>query len=344
MHFRRSAPRWRFDDAKTSFGRTPLGVWTESKLDMLSAYLPAFTTASKGAGTTVYLDLFAGQAANVSRDTGQPIDGSLIRGLTAEPAFTIVRGFELRPDRAASLQEALREKFPSRDVVIHAGDVHTQLQPALNALARVRWAPTFAFIDPEGVEARWELLTALAQHKPSPKKKVELFILLASPQIARVVNESLTADALGHAERQITALFGSDEWRPILIGRRSGALTPTRSRDEFTNLLRWRLENTLGYTFTHAARLTNAHGNPLYDMVFATDHPVGDKIMTSVYKKAAERFPKMREEARARARDRREANIGAATLFSHEELLADRPLRADELYRHTPPVPPYTLT
>lgn len=36
------------------------GYWTEAKLDILSAYLPAFAAASTRAGTVVYLDLFAG--------------------------------------------------------------------------------------------------------------------------------------------------------------------------------------------------------------------------------------------------------------------------------------------
>jgi len=327
--------------SKRRTAERPWGFWTESKLDMLSAYLPAFTTASKRARTTVYLDLFAGQEANISRHTGQPIEGSLIRGLTTEPAFTVVRGFELRNQRAASLQRALRERFPARDVVIHAGDVHAKLRPALDALSHLRWAPTFAFVDPEGVEARWELLAALARHKAAERPKVELFVLLASPQLTRVANERLDEAGLQRAERQISALFGSAEWRPILTARQSGALNPEQARDEFTNLMRWRLETELGYKFTHTVRLTNVHGNPLYDMVFATDHEVGNKIMLSVYRKAAERFPKMREEARARRRDRHEAESGAATLFTNEELLADRTLRPDELYQHSPPVPPY---
>lgn len=75
----------------------PWGFWTESKLDMLSAYLPAFTTASKSAPSTVYLDLFGGQATNVS------------------------------------LHEAFRAGFPNRDVVVHAGDVHDALQSARRA-------------------------------------------------------------------------------------------------------------------------------------------------------------------------------------------------------------------
>jgi len=322
----------------------PWGFWTESKLDMLSAYLPAFTTASKKAPSTVYLDLFAGQAKNVSRDTGRPIQGSLLRALQTKPPFTVVRGFELQHKRAQSLQEAFRAEFPNRDVAVHAGDVHGALPSALAALAAYRSSPTFAFIDPDGVEARWELLETLAAHKAPQSTKVELFLLLTSPQIVRVVNNSLDPHDLEHAKKKITELFGSTEWQPILDGRQSGMLDAERTRDELTNLMRWRLEKTLGYRFTHTLRLTNVSGAPLYGMIFATDHPVGDKIMKSVYQKAAERFPEMRREARARRRDRKELESGFNPLFTHAELAQDAPLGAHESYQHAPPVPPYGQT
>ncbi len=319
----------------------PWGFWTESKLDMLSAYLPAFTTASKKAPSTVYLDLFAGQARNVNRDTDRPIEGSLLRAVQAKPPFTVVRGFELRQERARSLQNAFRAEFSNRDVVVHAGDVHDALPSALATLAPYRRSPTFAFVDPDGVEARWELLEALAVHKAPTQTKVELFLLLVSPQIVRVVNDRLDPSDLAHAEQQVTDLFGSTEWRPILEGRQSGALDAGRTRDELTNLMRWRLEKTLGYGFTHTLRLTNVSGAPLYDMIFATDHKAGDQIMRSVYQKAAKRFPKMRQEARARRRDREEQEVGVDALFTHQELVQDEPLHPRESYQHTPPVPPY---
>lgn len=308
---------------------------------MLSAYLPAFTTASKRAASTVYLDLFAGQATNISRDTGRPIEGSLLRALQTNPAFKVIRGFELRSNRARSLQDVYRSEFPHRDVIVHAGDVHDTLGPALADLARYRSSPTLAFIDPDGVEARWDLLTALASFKVPGATKAELFLLLASPQIVRVVNDSLDPNNLLHAEQQVTNLFGTNEWQPILQARRAGVLDAERTRDELTNLMRWRLEMTLGYAFTHSLRLTNVQGVPLYDMVFATDHQAGDKIMRSVYRAAAERFPTMRREARARRRDRREQTRGAEGLFTHEALAHDAPLRPDESYQHSPPVAPY---
>jgi three-Cys-motif partner protein len=308
---------------------------------MLSSYLRAFTTASKKARATVYLDLFAGQDTNINRDTGIRLEGSLRRALATQPPFDILMGFELREDRAASLQASYRALAPERDVRVFPGDVHTSLGPALAAISDFRWAPTFAFVDPDGVEARWELFQTLADHKVAGLTKVELFLLLVSPQIMRVVNNSLDRGNRHRAEQQVTDLFGSDEWRPILTDRQAGVLDAERARDELTNLMRWRLENALGYKFTHTLRLTNAHGTPLYDMIFATDHAVGDKIMSDVYRGAAARFPRMRQEIRARRRDRDEAALGLEGLWSHADLVRDAPLGAEETYQRLPASPPY---
>ncbi|MCM3885844.1 three-Cys-motif partner protein TcmP [Frankia sp. R82] len=310
---------------------------------MLSDYLPAFMKACATARNTVYLDLFAGQAENVGRDSDQRIEGSLLRALATDPPFTVVRGFELRAGRAASLQAALRARHPDRDVVIHTGDVHDTLRPALQGLDAYRRSPTFAFIDPDGVEARWELLETLAAHKRQSPTKVELFLLLPSAQIGRVVNDQLDPVQRARAERLITDLFGSSAWRPILAGRRAGDLDPETARDEFTNLMRWRLETALGYRFTHTLRMTNRGNSPMYDMIFATDHRAGDDIMKAVYSATAQRFPLMRQEARARQQDRTDDATGQSSLFTSVEIARNTPPHGIRLYQYTPPVSPYEL-
>lgn len=63
------------------------------------------------------------------------------------------------------------------------------------------------------------------------------------------------------------------------------------------NLLRWQFEKQLGYAHTIRIPMKMANGTDLYDMVFATDHEAGLKIMSYLYQKAAEREPKMKEEA-----------------------------------------------
>jgi three-Cys-motif partner protein len=52
------------------------GFWTKQKLSILADYLAAFGKASRSAHRTLYLDLFAGQDRNLSRETGEPISGS----------------------------------------------------------------------------------------------------------------------------------------------------------------------------------------------------------------------------------------------------------------------------
>ena len=48
------------------------GYWTRGKLDILRAYLDAFTTATKfGVTDRIYLDLFAGGLDNRERADGQ---------------------------------------------------------------------------------------------------------------------------------------------------------------------------------------------------------------------------------------------------------------------------------
>jgi hypothetical protein len=86
-------------------------------------------------------------------------------------------------------------------------------------------------------------------------------------------------------------------------------------RDEMVNLQRWRLEQDLGYVMTARIAMRMPSGLPIYDMVFATDHPVGNKIMTDLYRKAAEREPLMRQEAKAKAKDKRSRDAGLDTLF-----------------------------
>src|ERR1700722_2739426 len=147
------------------------GWWTEQKLDVLADYLAAFTKASTRAGTTVYLDLFAGQAENVSRSRDRhPIRGSARRALDAQPPFTVLRFFELA-SRAASLETALKAEYPDRDFRVVPGDCNIVVGPALDDLSRLNWAPTFAFLDQQSTEVRWPTLQRLARHKRPDKPK-----------------------------------------------------------------------------------------------------------------------------------------------------------------------------
>lgn len=74
-------------------------------------------------------------------------------------------------------------------------------------------------------------------------------------------------------------------------------ITPERAREEYVNLMRWRLQHELEYKTTFLLQIENTRGVPIYHMIFATDHSVGGDIMTYLYGTAAKKLPALKQEA-----------------------------------------------
>ncbi|MGQ0745125.1 MAG: three-Cys-motif partner protein TcmP [Acidimicrobiales bacterium] len=314
------------------------GYWTEAKLDVLSAYLPAFATASKfrAQGALVYLDLFAGNGANERRDVERDIRGSAIRALESLPHHATVVLFE-RDRVAAQLEAELRTRFPGRSFEVVPGDSNTTLPRALDRLRElgVDWAPSFAFVDPySSASLRWDTIARLAAFKSARKYKVEQWLLFYGSDIPRLLGQSPSNAEL------LSQTFGGNYWVPIANARQDGELSAEEARDHYTNLLRWRLESALGYKFTHSFEVKNTSGAYLYDLVFATDNVAGNQIMGDVYVAAARRFEAMRREAFERRRNLRPGQEGLFDPATIGELTTgDVPP-----YQAAPPVLPFGFT
>ncbi len=312
------------------------GFWTEAKLDILSAYLSAFAIAGskKAPGALVYLDLFAGNSSNERRDVKRDIKGSAIRAIEELPEYARIYLFELERI-ATELEVDLRRLHPDRRFTVVPGDCNITLPAILSQLKAqgVDRAPTFAFVDPYSSAAlRWATIRQLADFKRDRKYKVEQWLLFYGSDIPRVRGQNPM-----NAEVLLRQTFGNDVWMPIAEGRKHGDLSAEEARREYTNLLRWQLEKSLGYRYTHSFEVKNTSGSYLYDLVFATDNEVGNRIMGHVYAAAAHRFEEMRAEAYER---RREARTGEPTLFGPEVM---GPITAGvvEPYRADPPSVPY---
>lgn len=310
--------------------RLSWGFWSESKLALLEDYLAGFLTACKQPGAAVYLDAFAGEGRGLSRMTGEEFNGSARIGAQAtangfDLRFTALRFIELRESRAHQIEADLTAEFPGRDIKVIAGDCNLQIDALLDSIpSGLRWAPTFAFLDPFGVELNWATVRAISDFKRSRKYKVELFMLFQTPGIMRIagLTEERAADGW---EEMLTNLFGCEDWLPIVRARRDGLIEPKDAREAFANLMRWRLVHELGYAYTHILQFFNTKNAPVYHMVFATDNKAGDAIMGDVYDAAAKRNENMRDELRAR-------DNGALSLFPASDTLPK--------YRSLPPVEP----
>ena len=317
------------------------GYWTRSKLEILERYLDEFTTASKKSPETLYIDAFAGQPDNVDRLTGDRIPGSAEIALKVQSRpFDVLHFFEM-PDNARDLDEYLRGAFPDRAFTVVPGDSNIELPSSLQDLRTSigNWRPAFAFIDPNATEANWELLRVLAEFKAGRPYKVELFYLF-SPQMFQRLLRNDASKVRDEDRDTITRVFGTTDWERIYEAKVSAEISSSEATDEYLNLMRWRLENVLGYRWTHPIVMKNEAGSPIYYMIFATDHEAGDRIMRSLFAAAAVAHPKMREETR---RLRRAMDEAPRTLFEADELLAlDAPIQDGErFYEHEPPVRPW---
>lgn len=314
--------------------------WSEVKLAILREYLAAFTTACSGKSQEILgLDLFAGGFDNARRHGSGVFPGSTRVALETQPSFTRLAFFEL-PDMASKLEDDIEAARPDDGRWrVFPGDCNDHIGEALDWLRPVRWAPTFAFLDPRGLQVAWSTVEALARWRSDKRTKVEQWMLFPEPALARVLG--LQGVRGRSSADKLTRLFGTDDWVAIHQLRRGGNLDGEGMRAEFVNLLRWRLENVLGYRTTHALQIVNTRGHPVYTMVFATDSAPGSNIMSHVYGNAsAERIPAMQARAQAARRRREEEAAGKIALFDLEDVVLPR---TGERYQHLrpwePPVP-----
>ena len=314
--------------------------WSEVKLQVLAGYLNAFTRAVRGRSReAIYLDLFAGSFVNERRHGSGTFPGSSQVALDANPQFTRLALFEL-PGPAERLRQAIEEARPGdRRWSVFAGDCNDTLPRVLASLEDIRWAPTFAFLDPRGLQVAWGTVASLAAWRSDKRTKVEQWILMPEPALARVLG--LRGVAGRRSADRLDRLFGSRQWLPIHQGRREGILTPEEMRAEFVNLYRWQLEQELGYRTTHALQIVNTAGHPVYTLVFATDSAPGDRIMSHLYSSAAtSMIPGMQARAQIARQQRRDQEAGRQRLPGFAEFEIDVAKADPYEYRHFAPWPP----
>lgn len=315
--------------------------WSEVKLQILRDYLQGFTRVVRGGSEeATYLDLFAGSYENHRRHEPGTFPGSSQIALDMEPPFTRLVFCELEAQAQQLRQDIESARAGDTRWRVVEGDCNTTLPSILDSLSRVRWAPTFAFLDPKGLQVAWGTVETLAKWRADKKTKVEQWILFPEPALSRVLGLR-GARGRSSADR-LDRLFGTNQWIAIHQLRRSNQITPEVMRAEFVNLLRWRLEQDLGYCSTHALQIVNTTRVPVYTLVFATDSPPGDAIMSHLYGSASTRtIPAMRARAQATRERSRLEQLGAFQLPGFDTVQPTQGV--GDAYTHTPPWRPPPL-
>lgn len=202
-------------------GRIQAGLgWTTTvKLEVLKQYLSAFTKACQRSREVVYIDLFAGVPSNTACATAAPPSCSDLPSWRCRPTHPS-RGCATSRSRTRPRPSStkLRELYPGRDIKVAGGDCNAVIDELLAGLQPWDWAPTFAFIDPDGMEVAWETIEALAAHEAQPDQGRALDAVpgrRADAHHGARSDEGAEADYL-----RMDRLFGCSTWEHIYDARR----------------------------------------------------------------------------------------------------------------------------
>lgn len=275
---------------KKAHRENTVGPWAAAKLNALEAYLRFYGTAlSKQSFTRVYIDAFAGACVTKVRGSGvlaepspffdAPDDtkaqeefvfGSPVRALNVPNGFHRYYFFDLDETRA----ETLRVVTEGRSgVTVQVGDCN----PLIRGLAPTLKAPNIrgvAFLDPYGAHLEWATIEALAGTGT-------MEVVINFP-LAMAINRLITrsGDVPDRWADQLTACFGTEEWREIAYSRETdlfGNEVTTKNGDVTERLLRFYLGRLRGlFRFIAKPRLIrNTRNAPLYYLIWAGPNKLG---------------------------------------------------------------------
>jgi three-Cys-motif partner protein len=244
------------------------GAWVLDKKVLVEKYLGIFTkgVANNWAGKLAYVDLFSGPGKNVIRDTGEEVDGSPLLALKCDFGRYL---FVDVPEVLATLRMRLRDhpKFPRISFV--EGDCNLVIDEVLRQLPVDHL--TLAFIDPTGLQIRFETIRRLVQYR-----KVDLLmtiqfgmgIQLNLPQYIKTEGEALTG------------FLGNTAWRKDVEGVATFNQAGRLILDRYMAQLR-----TLDYLDTKDREIVrNDQNTPLYYIIMASRHKLGEKFWQEVTK------------------------------------------------------------
>lgn len=265
------------------------GPWTEEKLDRVTRYLQAYTTALKNQPfQLMYIDAFAGTGYRASKQRGQTVrgffplpqmtelaKGSARRALEVDPPFDRYIFIEANPGRFQELNK-LEGEFPSM-----RGRMMFKNEEANAAISEIfsttDWRRTRAvlFLDPYGMQVNWATIEAIgrAQH-------IDLWYLFPAGTVQRLLQREgkISAGWMNALDR----LLGDTSWRtefyktvrePTLFGDRARQ-SKVADLSTIENYVRRRLLQVFrGGVARNPLPLRNSKGNCMYLLFFACGNP-----------------------------------------------------------------------
>lgn len=253
------------------------GPWVVEKLDYLQRYIDVFETSMRRKWSRRhYIDLFAGPGKCVCRRTGMIYLGSPLLALTTRYPFTDYFFVDCDSDSIATLQQRCRISPLNARIQFEVGDAN---RVARKIVKHIQGVPSLnlAFLDPDGLELRWDTVATLAQIE-----RLDLIIHYSQMGLNRAMPNVFSSETL----TDVDLFFGDTEWRTIYeqYQRHEEQFLHRQLMDHYKSKLR-----RLGYKETlrddevgAEPVMRNEKNAPLYRLLFASKHPLGHEFWQKV--------------------------------------------------------------
>lgn len=262
-----------------------VGEWTGYKLDIVEAYAQHFATACKDkARAWFFIDGFCGPGVNRVKPAQTLRWGSPVLGLLADPPFKRCIAMDLSERDVEALRSRVQQ-FGDR-AVVEVGNCNVDLLPLMERTITGgdRFQPCLALLDPEGPHLAWSTVAAISRFRRGRRKAEQLILLPTHMGFIREL--PLHNPITSWAERDLRRVYGNDDWRGIWERRKETGDTD-RATTEYVQLYEEQLR-ALGYRTVLDVEIKREgrRGPTLYFLIFATDHPAGERIMDSLFDSA----------------------------------------------------------
>lgn len=269
------------------------GEWVKEKLFYVKRYIDVFEVAmrDKNWRKRIFIDLFSGPGKCIVRDTNEYLLGSPILALQTQYPFTDYFFGDLDPQNIQSLKtRSSASKIPPKSINFLIGDANKLVTEVTNAISNfdkkfvqgLLPCLNLAFLDPEGLELEWKTVEALAG-----MKRMDLIIHYSQNGLTRNLERCYSSKD----ETVIDRFFGDRNWRDVYknVSEKKEIIGIHRALiDYYKSKLR-----DLGYVVINDSEelireplIRNTKRNaPLYRLIFASKHPLGNKIWNEVTKK-----------------------------------------------------------
>ncbi len=275
------------EEPGSSFG----GNWSEQKLQVLSNYLTAYTTAlKKQRFSLTYIDAFAGAGkldiASEQNQHSQSLlieetdeqeqyrHGSPLVALATTPPFDHFIFIDKNKSSLYNLQNQISDNgYAEKSIDYVLGDANEEL---MKICCDVNWQShrAVAFLDPFSTEVKWHTIETIVT-----TKAIDLWLLFPAMAVNRMMTK--TREVPQKWQEKLTECFGTEEWRQVFYPQNRQSIlfgeAPDRKVSHPFEVLGKFVNGRLRSIFPGVSKeiviLKNSKNSPLFLLCFACSNP-----------------------------------------------------------------------